>query len=109
MFTTKIKIKEKEVALKFGSYVVQRMEENGVLLSEFAQHAKKPIGLTAMLVKFGAANANGFDEGAISEGEIYEWIDEVGIGSKEFLGVIELFSASLTKGVPTEKPKAAKK
>lgn len=108
MFLTKIKIKDKEVNLKFGSYVVQRLEESGVRLSEFREHASKPIGLTVLLVKFAAANANGFKEDTISESEIYDWIDEVGIGSADFLNVIELFSQSLTRGVPVDKLKKKK-
>ena len=99
MYETKIEINDKVIPVRFGAYVVERLEDEGIYLSELEEHTKKPVGLIKKLLFHGAVNAiKGKDESQVSIDDIYDWMDEVGM--MEYTGILRLFTDSLTKGVP---------
>ena len=110
MYETKIEINGKVIPIRFGAYVVERLEDEGIYLSELDEHIKKPVGLIKRLLFHGAVNAiKGKDESQVSIDDIYDWMDEVGAMSKQSTGFLEMFTESLTKGVPKAKEVAKKK
>ena len=110
MYETKIEINGKVIPIRFGAYVVERLEDEGIYLSELDEHIKKPVGLIKKLLFHGAVNAvKGKDESQVSIDDIYDWMDEVGTMSEQSTGTLKLFTDSLTKGVPRAKEVAKKK
>ena len=110
MYETKIEINDKVIPIRFGAYVVERLEDEGIYLSELDEHTKKPVGLIKRLLFHGAVNAiKGKDESQVSIDDIYDWMDEVGAMSEQSTGILKLFTDSLTKGVPKAKEVAKKK
>lgn len=103
MFETKIEVNGKVIPIRFGAYVIERLEDDGIYLSELEEHTKRPIGLIKKLLFYGAVNAvKGKDESEVSMDDIYDWMDSVGSMSKEATGILKLFTDSLSKGVPKE-------
>ena len=110
MYETKIEINGKTIPVRFGAYVVERLEDEGIYLSELNEHTKKPVGLIKKLLFHGAVNAiKGKDESQVSIDDIYDWMDEVGAMSEQSTGILKLFIDSLTKGVPKSEKTTAKK
>ena len=108
MYETKIEINDKVIPIRFGAYVVERLEDEGIYLSELDEHTKKPVGLIKKLLFHGAVNAiKGKDESQVSIDDIYDWMDAV--GAMQSTGILKLFTDSLTKGVPRVKEVAKKK
>lgn len=109
MNETKIIINGKNVPIRFGSYVISLLAQDGISLSDFANITKKdPIGTIAKVIYFGAVNASEGKRGdGISQGDVFDWIDdqEGGFSSDEVTKVFELFGKYLTMGVPKKKAK----
>ena len=113
MNETKIIINGKEVKIRFGSYVISLLAQDGISLSDFGNVTEKdPIGTIAKVIYFGAVNASEGKRGDdISQGDIFDWIDEQegGFSSDEVTKVFELFGKYLTMGVPKKKVKTKPK
>lgn len=110
MFETEIKINDKTIPVKFGAYVVERLEEDGIYLTELENHVKKPVGLIKKLLYYGAVNAvKGKDEKQVSMDDVYDWLDDVGAMSEQVTDILKLFTDSLSKGVPESKNGSKKK
>ncbi len=113
MNETKIIINGKEVKIRFGSYVISLLAQDGISLSDFGNVTKKdPIGTIAKVIYFGAVNGSEGKRGDdISQGDIFDWIDEQegGFSSDEVTKVFELFGKYLTMGVPKKKVKTKPK
>ena len=113
MNETKIIINGKEVPIRFGSYVISLLAQDGISLSDFGNVTEKdPIGTIAKVIYFGAINASEGKRGdGISQGDIFDWIDEQegGFSSEEVTKVFELFGKYLTMGVPKKKPRTKDK
>ena len=109
----KIVINGKDVKIRFGSYVISLLAQDGIALSDFGAVTKKvPIGTIAKVIFFGAVNASEGKRGdGISQGDIFDWIDEQegGFSSEEVTNVFEMFGKYLEMGVPKKKVKTKPK
>lgn len=113
MNETKIVINGKNVPIRFGSYVISLLAEDGITLVDFGKAVQKdPIGVIAKVIYFGAVNASEGKRGAnITQADIFDWIDaqEGGFTSDEVTRLFELFGKYLDFGVTKKKPKVKDK
>lgn len=113
MNETKIIINGKNVPIRFGSYVISLLAQDGITLVDFGEIVQKdPIGVIAKVIYFGAVNASEGKRGDdISQGDIFDWIDaqDGGFTSDEVTRLFELFSKYLEFGVTKKKPKVKDK
>ena len=113
MNETKIIINGKEVKIRFGSYVISLLAENGITLVDFGEVVQKdPIGTIAKVIYFGAVNASEGKRGAdITQGDIFDWIDaqDGGFTSDEVTRLFALFGKYLEFGVTKKKVKTKPK
>ena len=113
MNETRIIINGKEVKIRFGSYVISLLAQDGISLSDFDKVVKKdPIGTIAKVIYFGAVNGSDSDTSKwIKQSDVFDWMDEQdgGFSSDEVTRVFELFGKSLNMGLPKKKVKTKPK
>lgn len=109
MNTTKITVNGEDVTLKFGIWTLARLVDRGYKMADLAKTLNdNPFDFVPTLMYLGACNAEGMDLNAHKESIFWDFIDEVGFGSKEIEKVLTCFTNSISRDVPTEKKSKTK-
>lgn len=111
MYNTEINVNGRAIPVKFGSYVIKRLEDDGIRIADLSDRIQdKFIDTATKIVYYGAINAT---EGKSGEGvsidDVYDWLDENGLLSENVTKVTQLFFKQLSDGVPKSKTTAKKK
>ena len=110
MNTTAITINGSEVLLKFGIWTLARLVDRGYKMKDLAEMLNNnPFDFIPVLIYLGACNAKGMSLDAYDEVIFWDYVDEVGLGSKEVTKVINCFTNSLSRDVPNEEKKSIAK
>lgn len=113
MYKTEININGKVIPVKFGAYVIKRLSDDGIKLSELQDKVQdNPVDFIVKIIYYGAINASPERKGeGISINDVYDWIDEQpgGVFGPTVTDVLNLFTAQMTDGVPTDNTESAKK
>jgi hypothetical protein len=107
MYRTEITVNGKVIPVKFGSFVVKCLEDDGIKLADLSERVQEKFVDTATkIVYYGAVNAT---EGKSGEGvsidDVYDWLDEKGMLSEDVTKVTQLFFKQLSDGVPKTQAK----
>lgn len=111
MYKTKITIKNKEVTLKFGSWVMREMSNYVGGTPKFQKRFEEnPFDIFPQIVLAAIRNASENYETDYTLRDIFDWMDEVGgFGSVVVQNIIEVFVSSMSNGVTVEKGEVKKK
>lgn len=113
MYSTEITINGKVYPIKFGSYVMKLIADDGINIQELGKRIQQnPYDIIPKIILFGAINASEKRKGVDFDlYDLYDWIDTLpgGLSSDEVLKITELFTSQISDGVPQEKEKQQKK
>ncbi|GEM_PF-1569381 len=111
MYSTEITVNGKIIPIRFGAYVMKRIADEGIKLSELgALLQDNPFDIIPKIFYYGAINASEGRKGEnISLNDIYDWLDETpgGLFGEESQAIIKLFTDQMTEGLPKTLPKPA--
>lgn len=105
MFSTEIKIKNKNVKVVFGGKVMELLHEDGIGLKDLEkQMSENPFGFYPKAIFYGVVNGSKDWKGdGLTARDVHTWIDSVGgLFAEEVQEMIKLFGDSITKGIPVE-------
>lgn len=106
MNKTKIKVKDQEVDIVFGTWVMGQLIKSGYALGELqAEIQKNPFEFFPNLIYLGAINAtSNKDLAAYNKADFYDVVDELGgIASPAVMDIIHCFTNSLGMDVSKKK------
>lgn len=109
MNTTTITVDGQEVTLKFGIWALARLVDRGYRMADLADAINNnPFDFIPTLIYLGACNAKGMDLEAYELAQFYDYIDTVGLSSKELTKVMACFTNSISQDVPSQKKSSPK-
>lgn len=104
MNTTTIKVEGQEVTLKFGIWTLARLVDRGYKMADMTKTLNdNPFDFIPTLIYLGACNAKGMSLDAYEESTFWDFVDQVGISSKEISKVLTCFTNSISKDIPKQK------
>lgn len=109
MYSYNIYINKKEVEVRFGTWVMKRLNDDGISAEKIGEEiSNNPFGFIAKLINYGIINAiPGRDESVSDINDVYDWLDSNGgIAGEDATEILNLFVKQLTEGVPETKKKA---
>lgn len=113
MYKTEININNKILPVKFGAYVMKCLADAGIKLTDLSTLLQEnPADIIPKIIYYGAVNASPERKGEnVTLNDIYDWIDEQkgGLFGETVIGVVNLFTAQMSDGVPTQKNTPKKK
>jgi len=99
----KIKLNGKSITLKFGSWVMMQLIESGYELANLSDDINKnPFKFIPKLLYLGACNGKSKNLNDFNEGDFFEFLDNVGLDSKELSDILGLFTSSIRADLPQE-------
>lgn len=104
MYQTQIVINGKTIPVRFGAFVIAKLEEEGIALENLAALIKeKYVTMIAKIIYLGAVNATPGKSGdGISIDDVFDWLDEKGVFSKDVSDISTLFFKQMSDGVPKQ-------
>lgn len=106
MNETKIIINGKEVKIRFGSYVMSLLAEDGLRMEDLQKAIQdNTVGFIAKVIYYGAINASkGKKLEDLTLFDIFDWIDEQEdvFNDKKVMDIFYLFIEYTKRGLPKE-------
>lgn len=104
MYNTEIEVNSKTIKIRFGTYVIKCLADDGISLKQmYDLMLSNPADIFPKIIYFGALNASPERKGEnISINDIYDWLDETegGLFGQKAADVISLFTNQMNDGVP---------
>jgi hypothetical protein len=104
MYETNIEFKGQIIPVRFGTYVLKCIADDGIKLTDMQERmTENPADIIPKIIYYGALNASPERKGEnVSLNLIYDWLDEVegGLFSEKVTEMIQLFTKQMTEGVP---------
>ena len=104
-----LKTSEKSIGLRMSVRTIRDMKtERGIdVLGDSESVQKNVLEFYHAVIYYSAINfcKKKKQEPYFDEDDVWDWIDDVGLASKQLTDVIEAFNESITKDVPKEKAK----